>query len=629
MIPRLASKAAIGLAAVVFLTSLLILFVTSAVLTDRLTAAAEAQLLSRLERELSVAAHGLDRAKRDARTLALGQVLAAYEAEGAGPAALDRLRRSFGRILSVREEYRQIRFLDAKGLEVVRAERSGGRVVVVPEHRLQDKSHRDYFRVLADMAPGSGLAAQVSLNREFGGIERPLRPTIRVLAPVHDAGGAFVGGVVLNMDAGQALPPRRSGEIEFRAVLPDGSYALHPDPSWEHGLELGTGLGFEREFGLSPSAFEGRAGTALRLEGAEGALLVAQGWLVTGGGPAAARWRIVASLPERVALAEVRATVLRMTLAVLAVAALTSLIGIAAVHRVVLRAKALSEGAARVAAGRYDEPVPVHGRDELAETARAFNGMMEQIRNHSAREAEGRASLSQLNAELLRSNGALADFARMTSHDLKSPLRPLALLPDWIEEDLPDVPAEVREHLDEMRRQATRMSELVDGLLRYSLAGTSESHAAPVDMHALVGTVLATLGTGPAFEFALDLPEAPVVAVATELDVVIRNLAQNAVAHHDRGGGRIGIAVAQAAAGLTVAVTDDGPGIPFEYRRKVLDPLVTLRARDRSGGNGLGLAIVAKIAARWNGHVEVLANPEGRGTMVRVTLGAHRAAIAA
>jgi signal transduction histidine kinase len=341
---------------------------------------------------------------------------------------------------------------------------------------------------------------------------------------------------------------------------------------------------------------------------------------VSGSHPNAASWRIIASQADAVAFAGVRSTIATAATAVLMIAAMGSLLGFVAARRITARARALSAAAHRVANGDYSTPIVIRGNDELSDTARAFNAMTEELRRLIRNEENARNELSRLNIELVRSNGELENFARVTSHDLKSPLRALAVLPDWIEEDLPEFPDEVREHLDHMRQQAQRMTDLVDGLLRYSIAGTEASHPAPVDMRQLMRVITGTLGLGETFRVELDLPKGPIVAVRTELDVVIRNLVQNAIRHHDRKQGEIRVAVRDTRGALVISVSDDGPGIPEEYRAKVLEPLVTLVSRDESGGSGLGLAIVSKIARRWNGNVEILPREGGRGTLVRVTL---------
>lgn len=617
---KLATRAAIGTASIVFVTSVLILAYASTIVSKSMIDNAESQLALRVMREVTVSARLLNRAKRDALEIAVGPILTDYLAAGRTAAARAHMQESIRRVLAVRDEYRQMRILDVAGREIVRVMRNEGDVYAIPDDELQDKSQRDYFKALRELAPGEAMAWNVTLNREFGQIERPLRPTIRVLAPIFDRHGEFAGGVSLNMKVEYIFPPRRSGPITFRVVLPDGSYARHPDPTKEHGGELGTGEGLKREFGFEPTDSAYQFTGKVALESLDEPILAAQGFFRSGARPDAAQWRLIATQPTAIALSEMNSVVWKLQLAALGIAVLFSAGGALASLWVTRRVKALAHAAHRVADGDFSVRLDDDGRDELADTARAFNAMTARVSDLIDAEAEAREKMSKLNSELVRSNRELENFARVTSHDLKSPLRPLAVLPDWIEEDLGEIPEDVRGHLDEMRRQAARMTDLVDGLLQYSLAGSGEARAAPVDLADMVSTIVGTLGGHENFGFDLDLPAVPVDAVRTEVDIVIRNLVQNAIKHHDRGNGRISVAVAQDRHALTIEVGDDGPGIPEPYREKVLEPLVTLKSRDDGGGSGLGLAIVAKIAERWNGRVEVLSEDGVRGTVIRVVL---------
>ena len=75
--------------------------------------------------------------------------------------------------------------------------------------------------------------------------------------------------------------------------------------------------------------------------------------------------------------------------------------------------------------------------------------------------------------------------------------------------------------------------------------------------------------------------------------------------------------------GFFLTVSDDGPGIPPQFREAVFDPLRTLKPRDVCEGSGMGLAIARKIVTRLGGTIS-LAETEGtRGTTVSFTLPGH------
>ena len=72
---------------------------------------------------------------------------------------------------------------------------------------------------------------------------------------------------------------------------------------------------------------------------------------------------------------------------------------------------------------------------------------------------------------------------------------------------------------------------------------------------------------------------------------------------------------------LCFAVSDQGPGIPVAEREKIFDMFYTAARGDRGGqGTGLGLAICQGMVGAHGGSVQALPGPDGRGTVIRITL---------
>ena len=100
---------------------------------------------------------------------------------------------------------------------------------------------------------------------------------------------------------------------------------------------------------------------------------------------------------------------------------------------------------------------------------------------------------------------------------------------------------------------------------------------------------------------------------------VLINLIENGIDASDKGG-QITITTHTSCDIATLSITDTGPGVPDDVRRRLFEPFFTTRER----GSGLGLAIVQKTAETNAGHVEVESEP-GRGTTFRLVLPAVRA----
>jgi two-component system sensor histidine kinase KdpD len=116
-------------------------------------------------------------------------------------------------------------------------------------------------------------------------------------------------------------------------------------------------------------------------------------------------------------------------------------------------------------------------------------------------------------------------------------------------------------------------------------------------------------------------PEIPLLYVHPALvEQAVFNILENAAKFSPPGAPVVATA-ARAGQKLVLEITDRGPGIPEEERRRVFDMFYSVRRGDRSArGSGLGLTIVRGMIAAHQGSVEALAGPGGVGTTIRVTL---------
>lgn len=119
------------------------------------------------------------------------------------------------------------------------------------------------------------------------------------------------------------------------------------------------------------------------------------------------------------------------------------------------------------------------------------------------------------------------------------------------------------------------------------------------------------------FEVAVDVRVEPFLAARTPLETVLRNLIANALKHHDRGAGRIGVRAEPAGADCLIEVADDGPGVPPSAHERIFRLFQTLHD-DGPRRTGLGLALVKQIVTTHGGRIEVRSVEGERGTTFRV-----------
>ncbi|HEY9182822.1 MAG TPA: ATP-binding protein, partial [Gammaproteobacteria bacterium] len=221
-------------------------------------------------------------------------------------------------------------------------------------------------------------------------------------------------------------------------------------------------------------------------------------------------------------------------------------------------------------------------------------------------------------AELLRSNKDLEQFAYVASHDLKAPLRAVELLVQWITEGLAGYDANnVQENLGLLTKRTQRLNRLLDDLLAYSRAGRKVGAHRQTDSHALVLDIAQMLNPPPGFSVSVEgeLPKFKTHPIP--LEQVLRNLISNAVKHHPGPEGRVVVSCADTGEFYVFAVADDGEGIPMQYAQRVFEMFQTLKPRDQVEGSGMGLAIVSRIVQWQGGRVWFEPAPSGRGTVFK------------
>ncbi len=241
-----------------------------------------------------------------------------------------------------------------------------------------------------------------------------------------------------------------------------------------------------------------------------------------------------------------------------------------------------------------------------------------QVRARLMAETEAAAKskeLARANADLQVLNDNLEQFAAVVTHDLKSPMRAVRYLVDEIETAVGVSDTEsARDKLHELRSQSTRLSSMLSALLHYSSTGLSQQSIETVDTLALVKEVVHSLPhQGIAVDIAGSWPTLD--TLVAPLDLVLRNLIDNTVKHHDRDEGSLRIACADAGTDIEITFEDDGPGISPEHHASVFQPFRTLA----NGGEGMGLAIVQKMVDATGGAIALTSNPaERRGTKFRI-----------
>ncbi|PSB49429.1 PAS domain S-box protein [Chamaesiphon polymorphus] len=220
--------------------------------------------------------------------------------------------------------------------------------------------------------------------------------------------------------------------------------------------------------------------------------------------------------------------------------------------------------------------------------------------------------LQQLNSSLMLAqhqlkerNEELDSFVRIASHDLKAPLRAIANLAEWIEEDITDrLSEDEREQFELLRQRVHRMSALIDGLLRYSRLGRQDLATETVDLSQLIAETIDSIDPPVGFKIEIVSPLPTLAAKRILLGQVFANLMSNAIKHHQRIDGRIEISAKDCGNYYQFSIADDGPGIPVgEARDRIFEIFQTLKPSNSTENTGIGLAMVKKIVEGEGGRI--------------------------
>jgi signal transduction histidine kinase len=262
---------------------------------------------------------------------------------------------------------------------------------------------------------------------------------------------------------------------------------------------------------------------------------------------------------------------------------LITLLAYGSIRRMLWPLRALSHGAAAFGRGELSHRIRVFHRDEIGDVADRFNRMADDIQ-----------AMLDAKRELLLA----------ISHELRSPLTRARLNAELMDEN-PSQQAVVKE-LGQMR-------DLIEDLLERERldAGHSALRLEEADWPALVDELIARR-----FAQAVDLGQLRVDLAAglpamrldtTRVQVLLGNLVDNALRHHDAAQGPVVLTVSWSPGHVRLAVRDLGPGMPEDALSKLGQPFFRPdSARTRgSGGVGLGLSLCKQIAQAHGGTLNL------------------------
>jgi two-component system, OmpR family, sensor histidine kinase MtrB len=270
--------------------------------------------------------------------------------------------------------------------------------------------------------------------------------------------------------------------------------------------------------------------------------------------------------------------------------------------------------AERIASGRLEERMHVHGEDDIARLATSFNQMTD--------------ALQQQIRQLVELSRVQRQFVSDVSHELRTPLTTVRMAGDVLHDSRDSFGPVAARAAELLQKELDRFENLLADLLEISRfdAGAAGLELAEVNLADVAHRVVdqaAVLARQRGVRLVLDAP-APSVAEVDErrIERVLRNLVANAIDHANvPGDGRVVVRVGADSQAVAVTVRDYGVGLQPGQSAMVFnrfwraDP-----ARARStGGTGLGLAISLEDAQLHGGWLQAWGAPDA-GAQFRLTV---------
>lgn len=245
------------------------------------------------------------------------------------------------------------------------------------------------------------------------------------------------------------------------------------------------------------------------------------------------------------------------------------------------------------------ETIMLNGKKHLLES---FVDITEQKNTEWALEKLNKALESTI-GELSRSNKQLQDFVHIAAHDLKTPVRGIGTLADWIISDYGDkLDEHGREQVRLLKARVIRIDKLIEGMLQFSKITRTRKNEKKINLNTLLTDAVNKIKPPDNIEIAVD--SMPTVTCEYDhISQVFQNLLSNAIMFMDKPKGLIKVGCVEQGDFWKFYVCDNGPGIDQKHFDRIFKIFQTLPKKDQIPSAGIGLAIAKKIIELYGGKI--------------------------
>lgn len=210
--------------------------------------------------------------------------------------------------------------------------------------------------------------------------------------------------------------------------------------------------------------------------------------------------------------------------------------------------------------------------------------------------------LEEQTTRLQQHADVLANFAYITSHDLRSPVHGIRQLAEWILEDTPEHDGELEAHTGLILSRVELIEQMLSSLRAFVRAAQYDGVFDEIDIERSIAALVQRVAGEREVSFSCD--GAPVVLLPREpFARILFEVISNAIEHHDRDACRIDVHVDEREDAYVITVTDDGPGVHGEELDAIRGNLSQSARKKRWAGLGAGLLNANHILSAAGGDI--------------------------
>lgn len=211
-------------------------------------------------------------------------------------------------------------------------------------------------------------------------------------------------------------------------------------------------------------------------------------------------------------------------------------------------------------------------------------------------------------AELIQLQKEFDEFAYIVSHDLKAPLRAIANITEWIEEDFgPDIDEDIKDNFHLLKGRVKKLTDMIDALNVYSRINRRDLDVLEINLTKTIADIKDEIE----FKYSnvkihKDVEVNVLETYSKKLYQVIEELIENAAKHNsEKELLNVFVKIRKQDEWLMIEVSDDGVGIPANLHEEIFNLFYTLEPKDRSKNLGAGLNKIKKIIDFVSGEITV------------------------